>query len=203
MSLSSEKLFKIFKLESEFGYENKAVVGGLQKLSESWAGEARAEGLSEALIPAIASILKHYPNLHPRDRWQALQEIGDLLDIPKIATLPKPKTVLVKETQSKEGKPASSEVVNVKSEPRRTIEKPLSRPATSISTSSQSGIKPKISKKAQEISRNPISDTTLGLDAPVTVIRGVGPKQAEHMKRLGLNTIEDLLYFFPRRYDDY
>jgi ATP-dependent DNA helicase RecG len=203
MSLSSEKLFKIFKLESEFGYENKAVFGGLQKLSESWAGEARAEGLSEALIPAIASILKHYPNLHPRDRWQALQEIGDLLDIPKIATLPKPKTVLVKETQSKEGKPASSEVVNVKSEPRRTIEKPLSRPATSISTSSQSGIKPKISKKAQEISRNPISDTTLGLDAPVTVIRGVGPKQAEHMKRLGLNTIEDLLYFFPRRYDDY
>jgi len=203
MSLSSEKLFKIFKLESEFGYENKAVVGGLQKLSESWAGEARAEGLSEALIPAIASILKHYPNLHPRDRWQALQEIGDLLNIPKIATLPKPKTLLIKEVLIKEEKPAPTEKIEVKSEPVRIIEKPLSKPPAPSSTSSQPGIKPKVSKKAQEISRNPIADTTVGLDAPVTVIRGVGPKQAEHMNRLGLNTIEDLLYFFPRRYDDY
>jgi ATP-dependent DNA helicase RecG len=203
MTLSSEKLFKIFKLESEFGYENKAVVGGIQKLSDSWAGEARAEGLSEALIPAIASILKHYPNLHPRDRWQALQEIGDLLNIPKIATLPKPKTALVKEIQPKEEKPAISEKVEVKPEPARIIEKPLSKPTTPVSSSTQLGIKPRVSKKAQEISRNPIADTTVGLDAPVTVIRGIGPKQAEHMKRLGLNTIEDLLYFFPRRYDDY
>ncbi|MBC7226610.1 MAG: ATP-dependent DNA helicase RecG [Thermoflexales bacterium] len=42
-----------------------------------------------------------------------------------------------------------------------------------------------------------------GLKAPLTAIRGVGAKQAERLARLGLRTIRDVLYFFPRRYDDY
>ncbi len=42
-----------------------------------------------------------------------------------------------------------------------------------------------------------------GLDSPVTVLRGVGPRQAKRMERLGIQTIRDLLYSFPRRYDDY
>ena len=42
-----------------------------------------------------------------------------------------------------------------------------------------------------------------GLDSPVTVLRGVGVKQAQKLGKLGLHTIRDLLYFFPRRYADY
>ena len=45
MQQSTDKLYKIFKLEAEFGYTNKAVVGGLEKLTGTWAGEARADGL--------------------------------------------------------------------------------------------------------------------------------------------------------------
>jgi ATP-dependent DNA helicase RecG len=41
------------------------------------------------------------------------------------------------------------------------------------------------------------------LNAPVTVLPGVGPKHGETLKKLGLETLEDMLYFFPRRYDDY
>jgi ATP-dependent DNA helicase RecG len=41
------------------------------------------------------------------------------------------------------------------------------------------------------------------LDSPVTALRGVGPKRAERLARLGLSTIRDMLYFLPRRYDDY
>ena len=43
----------------------------------------------------------------------------------------------------------------------------------------------------------------LGLDAPVTVITGIGEANAQKLAKLGLGTIEDLLYFFPTRYDDY
>jgi len=42
-----------------------------------------------------------------------------------------------------------------------------------------------------------------GLNAPVTVMRGVGERQARRLARLGLRTIRDLLYFLPRRYDDF
>ncbi len=41
------------------------------------------------------------------------------------------------------------------------------------------------------------------LAQPVTIIRGVGPKNAELLSKLGAETILDLLYIFPRRYDDY
>jgi ATP-dependent DNA helicase RecG len=42
-----------------------------------------------------------------------------------------------------------------------------------------------------------------GLDSPITALQGVGPRQAERMSKLGVNTIHDMLYLFPRRHDDY
>lgn len=42
-----------------------------------------------------------------------------------------------------------------------------------------------------------------GLDAPLTVLFKVGPETFKNFQRLGLNTLRDLLHFYPRRYDDY
>lgn len=46
-------------------------------------------------------------------------------------------------------------------------------------------------------------DVMRGLNQPVTVVKGVGDRMAESFNRLGVNRIIDLLYFLPRRYDDY
>jgi ATP-dependent DNA helicase RecG len=40
------------------------------------------------------------------------------------------------------------------------------------------------------------------LESPVQYARGVGPAVAEKLGRLGISSIEDLLYHFPRRYED-
>lgn len=40
------------------------------------------------------------------------------------------------------------------------------------------------------------------LSTSVQYIKGVGPKKAYSLKRLNINTIEDLIYFIPRDYDD-
>ncbi|MBN1249761.1 MAG: ATP-dependent DNA helicase RecG, partial [Anaerolineae bacterium] len=42
-----------------------------------------------------------------------------------------------------------------------------------------------------------------GLDAPLAVVSGIGEKRSEHLARLGLQTIGDMLYHYPRRYEDY
>ncbi len=42
-----------------------------------------------------------------------------------------------------------------------------------------------------------------GLDSPVTALQGVGSQQAKRLARLGIRTIRDTLYFFPRHHDDY
>ncbi len=41
------------------------------------------------------------------------------------------------------------------------------------------------------------------LQDPVSTIRGVGPKNAEALTTLGIQTVEDLLTYFPSRYDDF
>ncbi|MEK7284849.1 MAG: DEAD/DEAH box helicase, partial [Chloroflexota bacterium] len=41
------------------------------------------------------------------------------------------------------------------------------------------------------------------LDAPVTTLRGVGPDSAPLLGRLGIETVEDLLWHLPRRYEDF
>jgi ATP-dependent DNA helicase RecG len=42
-----------------------------------------------------------------------------------------------------------------------------------------------------------------GLEAPVTVLRGVRQGQAAKFARLGVSTVRDALYFFPRRHNDF
>ena len=40
------------------------------------------------------------------------------------------------------------------------------------------------------------------LITPIQYLKGIGPKRAKAFSRLGINTIEDILYYFPRRYED-
>ena len=42
-----------------------------------------------------------------------------------------------------------------------------------------------------------------GLAQSVEKIKGVGPKLAVLLEKLGANTIDDLLHIYPHRYDDY
>lgn len=41
------------------------------------------------------------------------------------------------------------------------------------------------------------------LDTPLTELKGVGPAVAAKFKQLGLETVYDLIDYYPRRYDDY
>ena len=44
---------------------------------------------------------------------------------------------------------------------------------------------------------------TMKLSDPVTSIKGVGEKTAGLMKKLGIETVEELLHAYPRNYDRY
>lgn len=39
-------------------------------------------------------------------------------------------------------------------------------------------------------------------DIPIQYIKGIGPKKAKAYNKIGVRKIEDLLYYFPRRYED-
>ena len=41
-----------------------------------------------------------------------------------------------------------------------------------------------------------------GLTSPIRYLKGVGARVAELLAQFGVHTVEDILYFFPRRYED-
>ncbi|MEJ2601446.1 MAG: hypothetical protein P8Z00_24185 [Anaerolineales bacterium] len=68
MKSSYIKLQKFFKLESERGYDNHAVLGGLDRILDFWVSDARTEGVSEELIQIISARLHDYSRLTPQSR---------------------------------------------------------------------------------------------------------------------------------------
>ncbi|MDD5518818.1 MAG: DNA helicase RecG, partial [Candidatus Omnitrophica bacterium] len=39
-------------------------------------------------------------------------------------------------------------------------------------------------------------------DTPIRYLKGIGPKRAKVFAQAGINTVEELFYYFPRRYED-
>ena len=176
MANISEKYAKIFRLEAEKGYRDKVVMGGLQRLTAAWLSDAREASLPEKLIAEVAGKLGSYHEQSPSARRQTLLEIGNLLQIPGLRELPLPPT------ERATPAPAAAPQTEQPSKPVKKAENPASR---------------KLSSAA-------LPDTgSSGLHAPVIKIRGIGEKQAKNLEKLNVFTIKDLLYLFPRRYDDY
>jgi ATP-dependent DNA helicase RecG len=52
--------------------------------------------------------------------------------------------------------------------------------------------------------QTPSRDTSArGLEASVSTLTGIGIRRAELLAKLGVNTVRDILFFYPRRYEDY
>ncbi|GBD95771.1 MAG TPA: ATP-dependent DNA helicase RecG [Nitrospirae bacterium] len=61
-----------------------------------------------------------------------------------------------------------------------------------------------MNNKSKDITRTKTSDFTphISKDTPVQYVKGVGPARAKLLKRLGIETLEDILFYFPWRYED-
>jgi ATP-dependent DNA helicase RecG len=90
MNPAIEKLIKYLRLEADRGYDNRAVVGGLEKMLEPWESEARATGLPEAIIQVVVTRLRDYPTLSPASREETLRGMWSRLraDFPEAVRRP-------------------------------------------------------------------------------------------------------------------
>ena len=182
MQPSLEKLRKFFRLEHENGYANSAIIGGLAKMLDFWEGEARVDGIQEEVIQAVVQRLRSYDGLSSQSRADALKglwkRIGDTYPEAQQKTQQKPRPSQPQPDPSLRPEPAKQEQTQQKS-----------RPAAPPRSDSVPGAR--------------TSATPAALDAKLTVLQGVGPRHAETLTKLGMHTLGDMLYYFPRRYDDY
>ena len=191
MKASILKLKKFFRLEAERKYDNRSVFGGLYKGLQSWVAEARAEGLGEDLILVIGARLRGYEGQTPVERQKTLLELWRRI----------------------EGETGGAQNGKT-SPPQRQAAKPspaTSRPArpaveaagkTPVKVAATIGTEPKPGR--QKAAPRPRAEgSPAALDAPTTVLYGVGTVNAKRLENLGVHTLGDMLYHFPRRYEDY
>ena len=190
MNEAIEKLAKYLTLEAERGYDNGAVVGGLERMLEPWRGEAEQSGVSADLIEFVVARLQDYPRLSPNSREDTLRGLRN-----RLATeYPDPEESipdeLAPEQPAAEAVDASGTDESIRSAgPIAVGDSPGSEPEEKVA-------KPEPSPDTEDL--EPVS-----LEAPLTSVPGIGPKSAKTLRKLGLETLGDLLWHLPRRYDDY
>ncbi len=182
MKTSIKKLRKFFRLEAEREYDNKAVMGGLANILSSWELEAREDQLPEQIIQAVISRLRDYHRLSEESREVALKGIW--------------KRVNKESLQEKEQDQVDE--ANLPADKPTPAPKQVSEPPAQVKEPSQ----PEQKKQQTEESAPPPAEK-LDFDAPVNSIKGIGEKKTSALTRLGISSIRDLLYTFPRRHDDY
>lgn len=194
----AEKYTRILKLEASQGYENRAVMGGLAKLADAFTSDAREAGVAEIQLGQAVKLIKAYADLHPTSRRDTIQSIAQLIEAKGIGVLPEtPKGINLAITPREVAHSEQSKLISDR--PKSTKAKPT-EPKTSTPIKPR---KPKPHSSPEAIARHLASDESQGMDASVAVIRGVGERQVQTLGKLGINKIKDLLYHFPRRYDDY
>lgn len=128
MKPSIEKLYKFFKLEIERGFDNRAVVGGLERMLDPWTSEARADNLPEDLIEAIVVRLRDYHRLSESSRQEAIQGLWKRIQRQQgfSTSIPLPKTEEISKqepTISKKTKPATHPSQNAEKQKKPPSEK--------------------------------------------------------------------------------
>lgn len=204
MSQAFQRLERVLLLEKSQGYQNKAVVGGVRQFAAYWVGQAQSETLDEAdqfLVEQVGEVLAGYnrlPGLEARAR--AIDGLLDRLQqranrLHKIQAPPAPAKAPAQTPSAPPPAPPPTPPVSAAQPilaPKQTTE--AGQPAAEESPAAPP-VRPKLPRIAE-----PDPD---GLVQSVLRIRGVGPKLAELIAKLGPQTIHELLYLFPRRYEDF
>lgn len=182
MKTSIKKLRKFFRLEAEREYDNKAVMGGLANILSSWELEAREDELPEQIIQAVISRLRDYHRLSEESREVALKGIWKRVNKESLQDKKRDKE---DEVNLPTDKPAPA--------PQQIPEPPVQK--------KEPGQPKQKKQQAEKTVTSPVEK--LDFDTPVNSIKGIGEKKTAALTRMGISSIRDLLYTFPRRHDDY
>ena len=205
MSRSFTSLERVLQLEAQQNYQDKAVVGGIRQFAAFWVGQAREEAVDEAdraLVEQTAEVLSGYSKLPGTD---ARKKAVDRL----LASLQRRKERLADVLEADSApEPRSGSQVDALEEAEVSLAK-KEKAATPVQQKkveqapAQQAVEEPVPVVEQEEIEEIIEPDPEGLRQQVSIIKGVGPKIAQKLEKLGAETIYDLLYLFPRRYDDY
>ena len=169
------RLRNLLNLEIQTRWRERAFAGGVAAFCERWAADARADAVQPGLLQEILERLSRYADAEGDERARLLNSLLDLLD-----ELPP-------------ADPALKNVDRVGRGPGRQPEAAAAR--GQVDAESRAGHQPLPQSDARDL-----PDVS---SQPITDLKGIGAKRAEQYARLGIETIGDLIWHLPHRYDDF
>ncbi|HET9979425.1 MAG TPA: hypothetical protein VFQ32_03205, partial [Ktedonobacterales bacterium] len=217
-----ERAQRILAFEQRSGHQDTAVKpGGIEAFIERWAAQMLdARNRGEIAAPpagasgrlpevAILHLLTGYRALDPMQRAAKIRAALALLDAFDIADAPsasdnagKPPSPAPSPRQPIQaaprfGQPAKGQAAQRASSSAPDEQWPLAKPLP------KPPVLPAQRPRAAEPPREPRPEDEYLLQADVTAVPGVGATQEARLIRLGIQTVRDLLFTFPREHLDY
>jgi ATP-dependent DNA helicase RecG len=211
-----EKLQRFIQLEINRGYDNRAVVGGLDKFQSIWQKEASGASIPKNVIETVSVFLCSYGSLDINQREQSIQDmISSIGRMPEslikksdlntkhnktirtnYASLEQPENPMIQNSgslQKAERKTANERSVVIENDENLAdMQSASEKPAGDLASRER-----KMYRKRERSSSDP------SLDSSVINIPGIGVQNAKALAKQNVYSVRDFLYYFPRRYDDY
>ena len=191
-----EILGKMLELEArDYAFNDRAVAGGLARYVETWRRQALDVFGDSAVdwIDEVAQRLQTYSSLEQADRREMVATLQEMLQAGPQA---------MPASQSVEGGPgATVEPATPSTETVAAVEEE-GRIHDAVQPVSFAPVQERGSERAAA-SDTPAQAPSRGLEAPVTVMSGIGERRSERLSKLGIETVGDLVRLYPRRYEDY
>jgi len=200
MPSSLEKLIKILKQEEKNGYTNRAVIGGMQAYAPHWGVEARQEAQraeQSALVDELLMVMEDYHDSEDERAELATYMMERITR--RVQAKPKYRVIVQQDVDYSDLDDDPNERDTDEDDENFARREDAVRDTQTVSA---------VMPKPRRASKTPaaLEDAAVAyeqLAQPLTTVPGIGVKMAEKLARLGLQTVGDMLYFFPRRYDDY
>jgi ATP-dependent DNA helicase RecG len=187
MSSAYDKLGRILNLEKEQGFRDRAVIGGLKRFLGYWEKEARREAchsMPPIAVDEVVRAMNAYGEINPQSRRSIVEELlRSLANAPHQTSEQPAQEMQNGPTGQVPASTKDSDDSHPPANRQRSLRPPLNLPDQ---------------KRVRRVAENQIS-----LSDSVTALKGVSTVNEDRLARLEISTIRDLIYHFPRRYDDY
>lgn len=186
------RLQKALSLESENGFNN--LEGRQQRFNEF---------LSSSLAGGMRSLSKDLAGQISNDKWKDLSErFNDYCDLSfsqRQHLVADTRRFLHRARQAAESLPLLAE----NGESYSTNGKSARADKNSKAPGKKTKKRKRTAKTKDVTGLRDRPDSTHPLDKPLTYLKGVGPAKAEKLAKLGLLSVRDMLFYYPRDYIDY
>ncbi|PKO18495.1 MAG: DNA helicase RecG [Chloroflexi bacterium HGW-Chloroflexi-10] len=184
------KIIKFFELEIDRNFDNRSVFGGLGNFSQSWKNEASEQAVSQDIVSQVFDNLEKYPAMEKEQRADAIHRLLPLLQTENKNLNPKSFNSTLKNNpiNSKAANPKHSGLANKEFSLKDELTYPIKENCLTY-----------------QIQNNKIQGEELErvLNSPVINLSSIGETRAKTLAEIGIETLRDVIFHFPRKYDDY